>query len=325
MPTTRAYWTVGPGRGEIRTEPEPAPGPGDVRIRTLFSGISRGTERLVHRGGVPAVEYERMRGPFQRGDLPGPIAYGYLNVGVVDTGPDDLLGRTVFSLAPHQTSSVLPAAAAFAVPDGVPDRRAVLAGVVETALNALWDVPPLLGDAVTVVGGGLVGSCVARLAARIPGTTVTIVDVNPERAATAAALGVAFALPEGAPTDQDVVFHTSATGAGLAGALELLRPDRTVVDLSWYGDRPVALPLGGPFHANRLTIRSSQVGLVAPARRDGRTTGERLRLALGLLADPAFDALLTGTSPFERLPEVMTAIADGSLPGLCHVLEYGGG
>jgi threonine dehydrogenase-like Zn-dependent dehydrogenase len=324
MRSTRAFWIEEPGRGVIRDEHQAEPGPGEVRIRTRFSGVSRGTERLVFRGRVPASELERMRAPFQEGSLPGPVKYGYLNVGVVEAGPEALLGRTVFSLAPHQTSSVLPASAAVPVPDGVPPRRAVLAGVVETALNALWDVPPLLGDAITVVGGGLVGCCVARLATRIPGTTVTIVDIDPARAATAALLGVAFAAPEDAPADQDLVVHASASAAGLQLALDLLRPDRTVVDLSWYGDRPVALLLGGAFHARRLTIRSSQVGLVAPARRDGRTSRERLAIALDLLDDAPFDALLTGTSPFSALPEVLAGIDDGTLPGLCQVIDYEG-
>ena len=324
MGSTRAFWIEEPGRGAIRDELQADPGPGEVRIRTRFSGVSRGTERLVFRGGVPASEFERMRAPFQEGGFSGPVKYGYLNVGVVEVGPEALLGRTVFSLAPHQTTSVLPASAAVPVPEAVPARRAVLAGVVETALNALWDVPPLLGDAITVVGGGLVGSCVARLATRIPGTVVTVVDTDPARAATAAALGVGFASPDDAPVDQDLVLHASASAAGLQLALDLLRPDRTVVDLSWYGDRSVPLRLGGAFHAKRLTIRSSQVGLVAPSRRDGRTSRDRLGIAVELLDDPAFDALLTGTSPFADLPDVLAAISDDRLPGLGHLIDYEG-
>ena len=155
--TARAYWLREPGSGEIRSADLPDPGPGEVLVRTLVSGVSRGTEALVFRGGVPESQYAAMRAPFQEGDFPGPVKYGYLNVGLVEAGPHDLVGRTVFCLYPHQTAYVVPAEAVTVVPDDVPARRAVLAGAVETAVNALWDARPLLGDRVAVVGAGMVG------------------------------------------------------------------------------------------------------------------------------------------------------------------------
>jgi threonine dehydrogenase-like Zn-dependent dehydrogenase len=318
----RAYWLREPGVGEIRPARLPEPGPGDVLIRTVRSGISHGTETLVFRGGVPAGQYDAMRAPFQEGDFPGPVKYGYLSVGVVEDGPADLLGRTVFCLFPHQTGYVVPAAAVLPVPDDVPPERAVLAGTVETAVNALWDAPPLLGDRITVVGAGMVGCCVARLLARFPGIQVTLVDIDAGRAETAAALGVDFALPADATDGRDLVIHASATGAGLQLSLDLLGTEGTVLDLSWYGDREVNLRLGGAFHARRLAIRASQVGMVAPARRAGRSTADRLALALDLLRDNAFDALISGVSRFDELPEVMAAMAAGRLPALCHCISY---
>ncbi len=318
-----AFWVRQPGVGEIRTGTLPEPADGDVRVRTLRSGISRGTETLVFRGGVPRSQYAAMRAPFQEGDLPGPVKYGYLNVGVVEHGPADLRGRTVFCLYPHQTSYVVPASAVVAVPEQVPAGRAVLAGTVETAVNALWDAGPLVGDRVAVVGAGMVGCCVARLLARHPAVDVTLVDVDPSRAAVADALGVRFALPDDAPDGRDLVLHTSATGAGLQLSLDLLAREGTVVELSWYGDREVALSLGGTFHAGRLSIRASQVGTVSPARAR-RTPAERLAVALDLLRDPAFDALLTGTSRLEDLPDVMARLSAGSLPALCHSVTYDG-
>jgi NADPH:quinone reductase-like Zn-dependent oxidoreductase len=323
IPTTAtAYWTTAPGHGELRQLPLRAPGQGEALVRALHSGISRGTELLVHRGGVPAAVAERMRAPFQEGDLPGPVKYGYLSVGVVEAGPPELLGRTVFCLYPHQDRYVVSATALTAVPDGVPARRAVLAGTVETAVNAIWDAGPLLGDRVAVVGAGMVGCCVARLLARHPAIDVTLVDVDPSRAAVAATLGARFAAPDEAPAACDLVFHASATSAGLQRSLDLLAPEGTVIDLSWYGDAEVHLSLGGSFHAGRLALRSSQVGRVAPARRARRTTAERLALALDLLRDPAFDALLTGTSPFEELPDVMARLAAGELAAICHTVTY---
>jgi NADPH:quinone reductase-like Zn-dependent oxidoreductase len=319
-----AFWLRAPGRGEIRPVALPEPGGGDVVVRTLRSGVSRGTETLVFRGGVPPSQYAAMRAPFQEGDLPGPVKYGYLNVGAVEQGPAELRGRTVFCLYPHQTSYVVPAGAVTVVPDDVPPARAVLAGTVETAVNALWDAAPLVGDRVAVVGGGMVGCCVARLLARFPGVEVTLVDIDPSRGDVAAALGAGFARPHDAAGECDLVVHTSATSAGLQRSLELLAPEATVLDLSWYGDAEVRLSLGGAFHTSRLGIRASQVGTVSPARSARRTRADRLALALDLLRDPAFDVLVTGESRFEELPGVMARLAEGSLPALCHTITYDG-
>jgi len=320
--TARAFVRVAAGRGEIHDVPLPEPGPGEVVVRTLHSGVSRGTETLVFAGRVPEDQYDVMRAPFQRGDLPGPVSSGYLNVGVVEHGPDDLRGRTVFCLFPHQTRYVVPRAAVAPVPDGVPPRRAVLAGTVETAVNALWDAAPLVGDRVHVVGAGMVGCCVARLLAGIPGAEVTLVDVRPERAEVASALGVGFAEPGSACGGRDLVVHTSASAEGLQLSLDLLGEEGTVVDLSWYGSDPVELRLGGAFHSGRLRVRSSQVGSVAAARRARRSPTDRLALALRLLQDPAYDVLLSGPSAFEELPEVLPALTDGRLDALCQVIDY---
>ncbi|MEV7866939.1 zinc-binding alcohol dehydrogenase [Streptomyces sp. NPDC088124] len=318
----RAFWLRSPGHGEIREVALPEPGEGDVLVRTLCSGVSRGTETLVFRGGVPHSQHTAMRAPFQDGEFPGPVKYGYLNVGLVEEGPPELLGRTVFCLYPHQTRYVVPASAVTPVPDGVPAGRAILAGTVETAVNALWDAAPLIGDRIAVVGGGMIGCSVAALLARYPGVRVQLVDAEPARAGIAEALGAGFALPGEALGDCDLVVHASATEAGLARSLELLAPEGTVVELSWYGDRGVTLPLGEAFHSRRLTLRGSQVGTVSPARSARRSFADRLALALGLLAEPAFDALITGECGFEELPRVLPGIAAGELPGLCHRVVY---
>lgn len=318
----RAFWLREPGVGEIRRTRLPEPRPDEVVVRTLRSAVSRGTESLVFGGRVPVSQYDAMRAPFQEGDFPGPVKYGYLNVGVVEDGPAPLVGRRVFCLHPHQTTYVVPSSAVHVVPDGVPDARAVLAGVVETAVNALWDAPPLLGDRVAVVGAGVLGCSVARLASRVPGTTVTLVDVDPSRKGVAAALGVGFSCPGDAPGGCDLVVHTSATSAGLQRSLDLLAPEGTVLELSWYGDGPTTVSLGGGFHSGRLTLRASQVGRVAPARRDTRSTANRLALALELLHDDAFDCLLTGESAFDELPDVMPRLASRELPALCHAVTY---
>nr|WP_114393437.1 zinc-binding alcohol dehydrogenase [Oleisolibacter albus] len=332
--TARAFWIVSPGRGEIRSETLPDPGPDQVLVRALASGVSRGTERLVFQGRVPPALAAAMRCPFQAGDFPGPVKYGYCLVGRVEQGPPALLGRRVFVLHPHQDRLVVPAASCRPVPDGVPDRAAVLAANLETALNILWDGGATAGQRIAVVGGGVVGCLAAWLAGRLPGASVTLVDIAPERAALAAALGVGFAAPAQAldrlapsgrdPAGCDLVVHASASEAGLATALALAGPEATVVEASWYGDRPVAAPLGAGFHPRRLRLLSSQVGQVAPSFRPRWDPARRLDLALSLLADPLpalLPALLIdGESRFGALPETMSQLA--STPGLCHVIHY---
>lgn len=318
----RSFWVLSPGRGEIVTSGSRPAGSGGAVVRTLYSAVSRGTESLVFQGRVPVSQYTLMRAPFQEGEFPGPVKYGYLNVGRVEEGPSELVGRVVFSLYPHQTRFRVPARALTPVPDGVPPERAVLAGIVETALNALWDAPPRIGDRIAVVGAGVVGCGVAALLARFPGVEVQLVDIDPGRRDIASALGVAFALPAQAGGDRDLVFHASGTEAGLRRSLELLAPEGAVVDLSWYGDRQVTLPLGEFFHSRRLSLRSSQVGAVPPERRGRYTTADRLALALELLRDPVFDLLITDESDFEDLPRVMAGVSDGRPSGLCRRIRY---
>ncbi|HEU0194628.1 MAG TPA: hypothetical protein VFQ71_10545 [Gaiellales bacterium] len=320
MQQAQAFWVTAPGHGEIRTAPLPRAGAGEVLVRTRYTAISRGTELLVFAGRVPSGQQQAMRAPFQDGDFPGPVKYGYLNVGVVEAGPAELAGRTVFCLYPHQTGYVVPAAAVLPLPDGVPAERAVLAGTVETAVNALWDAAPRLGDRACVVGAGMVGCCVARLLAQVPGVRVTLVDVDPARAPVAESLGAGFAHPDEIEGEHEIVVHASATAEGLRRCLDLLVPDGEVLELSWYGAGEVPVALGGGFHSRRLAIRASQVGAVAPARRGTRSARDRLALALELLRDPAYDSLLDGESGFAELPEVLPQLAGRS--GLCHLIRY---
>lgn len=294
----------------------------EALVRTLWTGISRGSERLVADGAVPTSERERMRAPFQVGDFPWPVRYGYMAVGVVEQGPPELQRAEVYCLHPHQDRFVVPAAALTPLPPGLPARRAVLGANMETALNATWDADVHVGDHVTVVGAGVVGAAIAYLAQRIAGTQVTLVDVNAARADLARSLGVAFETPDGAlPSDQDVVFHTSATEAGLALALGVAGKEARVVELSWYGDRAPRVPLGAAFHARRLQLVCSQVGEVAPARRARWSRTRRLALALELLCDPILDVLLSGETSLEDLPHSFGDILDDPTT-LCHLVRH---
>jgi len=318
----RACWTEAPGRAAIRVGVLDAPADGEVQVRALHSAVSRGTELLVFRGEVPESEFARMRAPFQSGGFPGPVKYGYASVGVVEAGPPALQGRAVFCLYPHQTRYVVPATAVQPLPDGLPPARAVLAANMETAVNALWDAAPRVGDRIAVVGGGVVGLLVAWLASRLPGCAVELVDIRAEREGVAQQLGVAFATPEAAQRNADLVVHASGQPQGLVNALELAGFEATVLELSWYGRRAVALPLGEAFHAQRLTLRSSQVGHVAAAQRSRWSHARRLALALSLLRDPVLDVLITDSAPFDDLPAVLARLADGAPDTLCQRIDY---
>ena len=318
--TARALWITGPRLVEIRPT-DVTPGSEDYVVHTLFSGISRGTERLVFEGRVPESEYHTMRAPMQGGEFPFPVKYGYNAVGQIQDGPD--AGRIVFALHPHQTRFTCPQAMAVPVPPAVPAARAVLAANMETALNILWDAQVQPGDRVAVVGAGTVGALAGYLAARIPGTETCLIDVDPTRTDLASALGCAFAAPDAGPGEADVVIHASATEAGLATALALAGVEATVIEASWFGTRPTTINLGAAFHQRRLRLIASQVGRI-PAHRAARWTHRRrLDAALRLLDDPALDALISGESPFDTVAQDYARILDAP-DTLCHRLRYDG-
>ena len=316
----RALWYAQAGRAELRDEALPEPARDRVQVRALHGAISRGTERLIFSGQVPPSEHERMRAPFMEGAYPFPVKYGYATVGRVETG--ELAGQVVFALYPHQTRFNIPADAVLPVPSDVPATRAVLAANMETALNAVWDAAPGPADRIAVVGAGVVGALVAYLCGRIPGTQVTLVDIDPARATLAAALGVGFALPEAAPQDCDLVVHSSGHSSGLATALGLAGMEATVLELSWYGEGSVPAPLGAAFHSRRLRLISSQVGQVAPSHRPRWSYRRRLAAALDLLADPRLDALIAPAVSFDELPARLPYILAPESGILCQLIDY---
>jgi len=313
----RALWWEAARCAGLRDETL-RPAEGDAVVRMLWSGVSRGTERLVAEGRVPDSERERMRAPNQGGDFPFPVKYGYCAVGRVERGPAHLLGRTVFSLHPHQTLYAAPAASLVPLPRGLPPRRAVLAANMETALNAVWDGRVGPGDRVAVIGAGAVGLLTAALCARIAGVEATVMDVIAQRGDIAAQLGVKFGDP---PADCDVAFNASASAQGLARALESLGPEGTLVEMSWHGAGETPVALGGAFHARRLRIVSSQVGSLPPARRPRWSHRRRIETARALLRDDRLDALIDHEIAFEDAPAALpAALAEG---GLATVLRYG--
>lgn len=319
---SRALWYVRAGHAELRIASLPALAPNQARVRTQYSGISRGTERLILAGAVPPGEYERMRAPLQEGSFPFPVKYGYCAAGIVEDGPDELQGKSVFCLHPHQDVFIAPIDMLVVLPAGLPTRRATLAANMETALNALWDSAAGPGDTIVIVGAGILGLLVAALAAQIPGTDVTVVDPIPERAPLAASLGAKFTAPDNAPTNADVVFHTSASAHGFNTALGCAGLEATIIELSWYGEKSIPAALGGAFHSRRLRLISSQVGHVSPSRRPRWSYTRRLEKALQLLLNPAYDALVIEDIPFDDLPARLPEVLTGASTSLPPVIRY---
>ncbi|GFZ81618.1 dehydrogenase [Nesterenkonia alkaliphila] len=326
MTTTPAheFWIEAPYSARVRETALPEPGAEEVLIETEFSALSPGTETLIYRGEVPETVTALMAAPQQLGELPCPVSHGYLNVGRVSRGPQELLGQRVFTLAGHRSHVVVPGADCHPVPEGMPSERALLAGIAEVGLNAVWESQVTLGDRVAVVGAGLVGLVTALLLQRLSPARLQVLETAPGRRRRAQQLGLDAVSPEAAEADNDAVLHTSATALGLARALEITGDDAVLVEMSWYGAAEPQVPLGADFHARRLRLISSQVGQVAAPRRLRRSRSSRLAAALNLL-DERFDALVTGSSPLEQLPQVMDAFARGqdwTRDEILHVVTY---
>jgi threonine dehydrogenase-like Zn-dependent dehydrogenase len=325
-PIAQALWYVARGQAELREQKLGALKPDTVRIKTLWSGVSRGTERLVFMGKVSSLDQDDMRAPMQEGTFPFPVKYGYCAVGMVEDGPSEWLGRTVFALHPHQNVFDTPLSLIAAVPDHVPPRRAVLAANMETALNALWDSGASAGQRIVVIGAGLVGLLVGYLAAQLPGAEVTMVDIDLSRKDIAARMGCDFQKPLDAPHNADIVFHASASESGLACALACAGNEARIIEMSWYGMDEIRAPLGLAFHHKRLHLISSQVGQVSPLHRPRWSHQRRLAKALELLQGTrgasCLDALITQEVAFADLPRVLPEFLAPSAKGLASVVRY---
>ncbi len=318
----RALWYAEPQKAVLRTEPIEVSPNNNALVRTLFSGISRGTERLIFQGEVPESEFESMRAPLQVGEFPFPVKYGYCATGIVEEGPKDLKGNAFFCLHPHQDWFQVAPELLVPIPPTLPARRATLAANMETALNAHWDAASSPCDRIAVVGAGVVGLLIAHLAARLPGADVIVIDPNPARREIAAAFGARFAVPNEAPDDCDVVFHASATASGLATSLSCAGFEARVVEVSWHGAKPVSIPLGGAFHSKRLSIISSQVGHVATRRRPRWDYSRRISAAMALLDRPELDLLVNEEIAFEDAPVRLPLILSTESAALAPVIRY---
>ncbi len=289
-------------------------------IRSLYSLVSTGTERLVASGKVPPAVYTEMQVPYMEGSFSFPVKYGYSLVGRVEEGPASLLHRTVHLLHPHQDLCFVNPQDVFVVPDQIPPQRAILASNLETALNAVWDAQVSIGDSVVVVGFGIIGSLTARLLQLLPAVQVAVLELDPTRSRLAEAMGFTLANPE--EDHFDIAFHTSGSAEGLQACLDKVGAEGKVIEVSWYGDQPVTLQLGGSFHHGRKQLISSQVSHLPVHRLARWDFIRRKAVVFELLKLPVFDQHITKTIPFQELPTLFDALRTGSLSELCWSVAY---
>ncbi len=320
MSKYRAFWHTSPTTSEVREVNFPALEPGYCVVQSLYSLISTGTERLVATGHVPASLHNSMAVPYMEGSFPFPVKYGYSLVGRVVQGSPKVKGRLVHVLHPHQSHCMVQEVDVFPVLDEVPPLRATLASNMETALTALWDAEVAIGDKVLVVGFGMIGALVARLLQALPAVTLFVQDTDAERTAIAQRAGFTTAPPE--IHDFDIAFHSSGSEAGLQTSIDAVGHEGKVVELSWYGTRPVSVHLGGSFHRQRKQLISSQVASL-PARRSARWDFRRRKeVVFELLKDEAFDRHITKIVPFENLPSQFNRIRQGDRSELGWGVRY---
>jgi len=314
----RALFHTAPRRVEIREVPTPRPVAGEVLVRTVCSGISGGTERLVYRGEVPAgLALDDTIGALG-GTFSYPFPYGYACVGEIAGS-----GQAVFAFHPHQDVFAAPASELIPLP-GIDPASATLLPLVETALQVTLDAGTGYRDRVIVLGAGVLGLLTGLLMRRC-GWQPLIAEPVRWRREVASRLGLATAAPAEL-TDEEVPLVIDASGSpdAPAMALDLLAHEGTLLVASWFGTKPVTLPLGGAFHRRRLTIRSTQVSTV-PARLSGTWSRARRRQeTVALLAELPLAQLCTHAFGFDAAAEAFLAVDQGQ-PGLMHaVLNYDG-
>ncbi|MEL6637400.1 MAG: zinc-binding alcohol dehydrogenase [Bacteroidota bacterium] len=317
----RALWHLSSAESRLLPTTSAAPVDG-VRVRAAYSLISTGTERLVACGQVPLSLYDTMRVPHQEGTFAFPLTYGYSWVGRVDQPGHQAHGRWVHLLHPHQDWAHVAPSDWTLVPEDIPPLRASLASNLETAVNAVWEVPVSLGDRVLVMGFGIIGSLLARLLTQLPGVDLAILETQTARRELAIEMG--FELADSSPrTPYDVVFNTTARAAALQHGLDHLGREGALVELSWYGQQSIELRLGAAFHQRRQRLISSQVSQLPPARRPRWDYQRRKALVFELLRQAHWDAHLRECIAFEALPDFFEQLRAGHQPMLGVAVDYG--
>ena len=319
-----SVWFTSPRTVELRASSVAVPARGEVRIQTLFSGISHGSEMTVYRGDVPASLSLDATLPTLQGTFEFPVKYGYASVGrVIDFGADVtgvLEGDLVFAFNPHETCYTVPAGVVIKLPRELNPRIGIFTANVETALNALLDATPRLGERVLVIGQGVVGLLITQLVRRAGASLVITSDLHESRRQLSQLAGADVTLDPSTEritervhaltggVGADVVIEASGEPRVLDEAIGAAAQEGRVVIVSWYGTKRADLGLGSDFHRKRLMLKSSQVSNLDPSLAPRWTIARRRELAVGYLSELLLDKLITRVLPFERAAEAYRII-----------------
>ena len=299
-------WFLGANQFSIREETLRSPSTPYCVVKSICSGISQGTEQLVYSEAVPESIQHQMRCPYMGGDFPFPIKYGYSLVGEVVEGPENIVGRNVHMLHPHQDYGCVHPRDIYLLDDGILPEKAILASNMETAVNAVWDSQVTLGDRVLVVGFGNVGSLVARILSLSMGVEMFVTDTSALKRSMAQKMGFNVCEISQLKEEFDISFNVSASADGLQTAIDAVGYEGKIIELSWYGNRAVSLQLGGDFHIQRKTIISSQVSHIPSHRLARWDTIRRKKLVFSLLKQPEFEEHVTHNLRFSELPRILS-------------------
>jgi len=322
MGKVRSLWHLSDSQSVIKENTAQNPSPSFLKIQSHFSLISTGTERLVACGEVPGSVHDDMKVPYMEGAFPFPIKYGYSLVGKVITEGHSMTGKLVHAMHPHQDFCLINESDLFEIHSNIPAQRATLASNLETALTAVWDAQVNIGDRVLIVGFGLIGSLIARLLSFIPAIYFQIIEIDKERIQHAEKLGFPVSAILRKHSKFDIAFHTSATAEGLQTCIDGVGLEGKIIELSWYGKKPVKINMGGSFHSQRKQIISSQVGKL-PSKYNARwDMKRRKKVVFELLENALFDQQITHFIKFVDTPTFFADLRAGKAKGLAYCIEY---
>ncbi len=320
---TTALWHLSESSTILKTTNIRNDHPTSCLIKSLYSLVSTGTERLVAQGKVPGNLQEAMKVPYMEGSFGFPLTYGYSLVGEIIEGPEHLISKNVHIMHPHQSMLYADEAHVALIPEDIPSKRAVLISNLETAINAVWDSEVTLGENVFVAGFGTIGSLLCQVLRKFPAIDLHVLEPNQARCEKARSWGFnavqAITLPE---PPFDVAFNTSCHENGLQVCIDSVGYEGKVVELSWYGTQSVNINLGKSFHHFRKQIISSQVSQIPGHKLSRWDYRRRKALAFDLLKDPFFDELLTDEISFEDAPVFFQNLRNGTIDSVGTTIKY---
>jgi threonine dehydrogenase-like Zn-dependent dehydrogenase len=320
---THALWHISPDASAILEHDLPAGNDHMLLVKSLYSLVSMGTERIVASALMPSAVWNQMAVPYMEGTFSLPCKYGYSLTGKVLKGPAEYKGKTVHLMHPHQDRLWVNATSVFIVPDDIPATRAVLASQVETAVTAIWDSRISLGDSVLIAGFGLVGAMIALLTSPIPGVKIAVLEKNEFRKELAREL--CFDVIDKQDENGkifDVAIHTAGDEKALQFCIDHIGHESQVTEVSFYGKKSITLMLGETFHTQRKRIVVSQVAHIPSHKLNRWDLHRRKKLVFDMLKDKRFDMLVENRIPFEQAPLLFNQIRYGLINDISVVFQY---